>query len=76
MARPVKIMMDAEERRTIARLPDGSRIRAVNVVISDWSGTSNRREASVRMHALRVRLPTADTDRNVRWIRQEREQPS
>ena len=73
MARRVNIMMDEEAWRVIERLPRGSRSRAVNAAIREWSETSNRREASARMDALRARLPAVETDRIVRWIREERE---
>ena len=73
MARRVNIMMDEEAWRVIERLPRGSRSRAVNAAIREWSGTSRRREASARMDALRARLPAVETDRIVRWIREERE---
>jgi len=73
MARRVNIMMDEEAWRVIQRLPRGSRSRAVNAAIREWSGASKRREASARMDALRARLPVVETDRIVRWIREERE---
>ncbi|MDE0394032.1 MAG: hypothetical protein OYK82_04550 [Gammaproteobacteria bacterium] len=73
MARRVNIMMDEEAWRVIRRLPRGSRSRAVNAAIREWSGASRRREASARMDALRARLPAVETDQIVRWIREERE---
>ena len=73
MARRVTIMMDEEAWRVIGRLPRGSRSRAVNAAIREWSGTAGRREASARMDALRARLPAVETDRIVRWIREGRE---
>ena len=73
MPRRVNIMMDEEAWRVIERLPRGRRSRAVNTAIREWSETSRRREASARMDALRARLPTVETDRIVRWIREGRE---
>ncbi len=73
MARRVNIMMDDEAWRVIRKLPRGSRSRAVNAAIREWSGTSRRRDASARMDALRARMPAIETDRIVRWIREDRE---
>lgn len=73
MARRVNIMMDDEAWRVIQKLPRGSRSRAVNAAIREWSGTSRRRDASARMDALRARMPAVETDRIVRWIREDRE---
>ena len=73
MARRVNIMMDKEAWGVIERLPRGSRSRAVNAAILEWSGASKRREASARMDALRARLPTVETDWIVGWIREGRE---
>ena len=69
MARRVNIMLDEEAWRVIERLPRGSRSRAVNAAIREWSGTSRRREFSARMDALRA----VETDGIVRWIREKRE---
>ena len=74
MARRVNIMMDEDSWRVIQRLPRGTRSRAVNAAIREWSGASRRRDASARMDALRARLPAVETDQIVRWIREEREQ--
>ena len=73
MARRVNIMMDEDSWRVIQRLPRGTRSRAVNAAIQEWAGASRRRDASARMDALRARLPAVETDRIVRWIREERE---
>ena len=73
MARRVNIMTDEEAWRVIRRLPRGSRSRAVNAAIREWSGTSRRREAAARMDALRARLPPVEKERIVRWIREGRE---
>ena len=73
MARRVNIMMDEEAWRVIGRLPRGTRSRAVNAAIREWSGASRRREASTRMDELRARLPAIETERIVRWIRAGRE---
>ena len=73
MTRPVYIMMDEDAWRAIRRLPGGGRDRAVNAAIREWSGASGRWEASARMDALRARMPTVETGRIVRWIREERE---
>ena len=73
MARRVNIMMDEDSWRVIQKLPRGTRSRAVNAAIRQWSGTSRRRDASARMDALRARLPAVETDQVVRWIREERE---
>ncbi|MDE0083543.1 MAG: hypothetical protein OXT72_12940 [Gammaproteobacteria bacterium] len=73
MARRVNNMMNEEAWRVIERLPRGSRSRAVNAAIREWSGTSRRREFSARMDALRARLPAVETDGIVRRIREERE---
>ena len=73
MARRVNIMMDEDSWRVIQKLPRGTRSRAVNAAIREWSGASRRRDASARMDALRTRLPSVETDQIVRWIRQERE---
>ncbi len=73
MARRVNIMMDEEAWRVIERLPCGSRSRAVNAAIQEWSGISRRREAVARMDALRAPLPAVETDRIVQWIREGRE---
>lgn len=73
MARRVNIMMDEGAWRVIQKLPRGSRSRAVNAAIREWSRTSVRREACSRMDALRARLPAVETDRIVRWIRDGRE---
>ncbi len=72
MARRVNIMMDEEAWRVIRRLPRGSRSRAGNAAIREWSGTSRRREAAARVDALRARLPAVETERIVRWIREGR----
>lgn len=74
MTRRVNIMMDDDAWRVIERLPRGTRSRAVNAAIREWSGASARRDASARMDALRTRLPVVRTDEIVRWIREEREQ--
>lgn len=73
MARRVNIMMDEDSWRVMRKLPRGARSRAVNAAIRQWSGASRKRDASVRMDALRARLPAVPTDRIVRWIREERE---
>ena len=73
MARRVNIMMDEETWRVIEKLPRGSRSRAVNAAIREWSGNSKRRAASARMDALRARMPAVETDRIVQWIREGRE---
>ena len=73
MARRVNIMMDEDSWRVIRKLPRGTRSRAVNAAIREWSRTSGKRDASARMDALRARLPAVETDRIVRWIREERE---
>lgn len=74
MARRVNIMMDDASWRVIGKLPRGTRSRAVNAAIREWSGAERKREASARMDALRSRLPAVETDCIVRWIREEREQ--
>ena len=74
MARRVNIMLDDDSWRVIERLPRGTRSRAVNAAIREWSRASRRRDASARMDALRARLPAVETDQIVRWIRKEREQ--
>ncbi|WP_423928031.1 hypothetical protein [Candidatus Palauibacter sp.] len=74
MARRVNIMLDDDSWRVIERLPRGTRSRAVNAAIREWSRASRRRDASARMDALRARLPAVETDQIVRWIREEREQ--
>ena len=73
MARRVNIMMDDEAWHVIQGLPRGSRSRAVNAAIQEWSGASRTRDASTRMDALHARLPAVETDRIVRWIREDRE---
>lgn len=73
MARRVNIMMDEDSWSVIGKLPRGARSRAVNAAIREWSGASRRQRASARMDALRERLPTVETDRIVRWIREGRE---
>ena len=73
MGRRVNIMMDDDSWRVIQRLPRGTRSRAVNAAIREWSGASRRRDACARMDALRARLPAVETDRIVRWIREARE---
>lgn len=75
MARRVNVMMDEESWRVIRKLPRGSRSRAVNAAIREWSNASRRRDAAARMDALRARMPMVETDRIVRWIREERERP-
>ncbi len=67
-------MMDEDSWRVLQRLPRGTRSRAVNAAIREWSGASGKRDASARMDALRARLPAVETDQIVRWIREEREQ--
>ncbi len=74
MARRVNIMMDEDSWRVLQRLPRGTRSRAVNAAIREWSGASGKRDASARMDALRARLPAVETGQIVRWIREEREQ--
>ncbi|WP_419942403.1 hypothetical protein [Candidatus Palauibacter sp.] len=74
MARRVNIMLNDDSWRVIERLPRGTRSRAVNAAIREWSRASRRRDASARMDALRARLPAVETDQIVRWIRKEREQ--
>ena len=74
MGRRVNIMMDDDAWRTIRKLPRGTRSRAVNEAIREWSGASRRQDASARMDAQRARLPTVGTDQIVRWIREDREQ--
>ena len=74
MARRVNIMMDEDSWRVLQRLPRGTRSRAVNAAIREWSGAPGKRDASARMDALRARLPAVETDQIVRWIREEREQ--
>ena len=73
MARRVNFMLDEEAWRVIQTLPRGSRSRAVNTAIREWSRASRRREASARMDALRARLPVVKTEQIVRWIREGRE---
>ncbi|MYC91267.1 MAG: hypothetical protein F4106_09515 [Gemmatimonadetes bacterium] len=73
MARRVNIMLDDDSWRVIEKLPRGTRSRAVNAAIREWSGAVRRRDASARMDALRARLPAVETDRIVRWIREARE---
>ena len=72
MPRRVNIMMDDDAWRVIERLPRGTRSRAVNAAILDWSRVSARRDATARMDALRARLPAVGTDEVFRWIREER----
>ena len=74
VARRVNIMMDEDSWRVLQGLPRGTRSRAVNEAIREWSDASRKRDASARMDALRARLPAVETDRIVRWIREEREQ--
>ena len=74
MGRRVNIMMDDDAWRTIQKLPRGTRSRAVNEAIREWSGAFRRQDASARMDALRARLPAVGTDQIVRWIREDREQ--
>ena len=74
MARRVNIMMDEDSWRVLQRLPRGTRSRAVNAAIREWSGAAGKRDAAARMDALRARLPAVETDQIVRWIREEREQ--
>ena len=66
-------MLDEESWRAIERLPRGSRSRAVNAAIREWSGASRKRSAAARMDALRAGLPAVATDLIVEWIREERE---
>jgi len=73
VARRVNIMMDEDSWRVLQRLPRGTRSRAVNEAIREWSDASRKRDASARMDALRARLPAVETDQIVRWIREERE---
>ena len=73
MPRRVNIMMGDDAWRVLARLPRGTRSRAVNAAILNWSVASARRDAAARMDALRGRLPDVGTDEIVRWIREERE---
>lgn len=74
MGRRVNIMMDDDAWRTLQKLPRGTRSRAVNAAIREWSGASRRQDASARMDALRARLPAVETEQIVRWIREDREQ--
>ena len=74
MARRVNIMIDEDSWRVLQKLPRGTRSRAVNAAIREWSGASRKQDASARMDALRARLPAVETDRIVRWIREAREQ--
>lgn len=74
MARRINIMMDENSWRVIRKLPRGTRSRAVNAAIREWSGAARKRDACARMDALRSRLPAVETDRIVRWIREERDQ--
>ncbi len=74
MARRVNFMIDEDSWDVLQKLPRGTRSRAVNAAIREWSGASRRRDASARMDALRARLPAVATDRIVRWIREAREQ--
>ena len=74
MGRRVNIMMDDDAWRTLQKLPRGARSRAVNAAIREWSGASLRQDAPARMDALRARLPAVETERIVRWIREDREQ--
>ena len=76
MPRRVNIMMDDDTWGVIEKLPRGARSRAVNAAIRDWSRAVARREAAVRMDALRTRLPSVGTDEVVRWIREGRERRS
>ena len=73
MSRRVNIMMDDDAWRVIEQLPRGTRSRAVNTAIREWSGTSARREAAARMDSLRASLQPVTTEDVVRWVREERE---
>ena len=75
MSRRVNIMMDDDAWRVIEQLPRGTRSRAVNTAIREWSGTSARREAAARMDSLRAGLQPVATEDVVRWVREERERP-
>ena len=74
MGRRVNIMMDDDAWRTLRKLPRGTRSRAVNAAIREWSGAARRQDASARMDTLRARLPKVETEQIVRWIREDREQ--
>ena len=73
VSRRINIMMDDDAWRVIQQLPRGTRSRAVNTAIREWSGASARRNAAARMDALRARLPPISTDDVVRWVREQRE---
>ena len=73
MSRRVNIMMDDDVWRVIEMLPRGTRSRAINAAILDWSNASARRAATARMDDLRARLPAVVEDEVVQWVRQERE---
>lgn len=76
MSRRVNIMVDDDAWRILEQLPRGTRSRAVNNAIREWSGVSARRNAAARMDSLRARLPSVATRDLVRWIREERERRS
>ncbi len=66
-------MMDDEAWRVIERLPRGTRSRAVNSAIHQWSGSSARRDAAARMDSLRARLPSVATADLVHWLHEDRD---
>ena len=73
MAQRANVMPDDDLGRVVQRLSRGTRGWAVNTAVREWAGGSKRREACARMNALRLRLPTVETDQCVRWTREGRE---
>ena len=57
-------MLDEDCWRVIRKLPRGTRSRAVNIAIRQWSGMARRREAAALMDEYRARLPAVRTRPN------------
>ncbi len=67
-------MIDDETWQLLEKIPSGERSRTVNEALHVWAKRHRRRDAAIKMDALRTKLPKVSTTEVVRWIREDREQ--
>ena len=74
MSKRINVMIDEDTWGFLGRVPAGERSRAVNEALRAWVARRWRTDAVHEMDALRSQLPKINTDDEVRWIREDREQ--
>ena len=74
MGKRINIMIDEDTWRVLARIPVGTRSRAINDALRAWVVRRRRSDAVHELDALRAQLPVTSAAEVAQWIRDDREQ--